>query len=71
MNKYAMAGIVAAVIVTAVTAGSIGIFAMTDADANMHVREDTKNLVADMQENAEGIDPGYGQVTQKEGAYSP
>lgn len=71
MNKYLMTGIVAAVIVTGITVAGASMFVMSDTNANMQVSQDAKKIVTDVQENIEGIDPGYGQVTQKEGAYAP
>jgi flagellar basal body-associated protein FliL len=59
--------LVVAVIVVA--AGGIGIYAMSNQ--NIVTSQDAKDLVSDIKTDVENIDPGYGQVTKQEGAYSP
>ena len=58
-----------AIAVIAVAAGSIGIYAMSEQ--NTVTSQDAKELISDIKTDAENIDPGYGQVTKQEGAYSP
>ncbi|MHA7647426.1 hypothetical protein [Nitrosopumilus sp. S4] len=55
--------------VIAVAAGGIGIYAMSDQ--NVVTEQDAKDLVSEIKTDVENIDPGYGQVTKQEGAYSP
>lgn len=53
----------------AVTAGSIGIYAISDQ--NTVIGQDAKDLASDIKTDVENIDPGYGQVTKQDGVYSP
>ena len=53
----------------AVAAGGIGIYAISNE--NPVTGQDVKDLVSDVKTDVENIDPGYGQVTKQEGAYSP
>ena len=58
-----------AVAAIAVAAGGIGIYAISDQ--NIVTSQDATNLVSEIKTDVENIDPGYGQVTKQEGAYSP
>lgn len=60
--------------VIAVTAGGIGIYAISDQ--NTVTSQDAKDLLSDIKTDVENIDLenidlGYGQVTKQDGAYSP
>lgn len=55
--------------VIAVAAGGIGIYAISDQ--NTVTGQDAKDLISDIKTDVENVDPGYGQVTKQDGAYSP
>ena len=67
MNKLAMTGIVAAVIVS----GALGAYAMVQSDTDIIPQKDVKGVVSDIQEDVTEFDPGFGQIDKDEGAYSP
>ena len=68
MNNYVIVGIIAAVIVSV---GAVGAYAMSQTDTDIPSSQDAKDLISDIKTDVENIDPGYGQVTKQEGAYSP
>ena len=68
MNNYVIIGIVAAV---AISVGVVGVYAMSQTDLSIPSSQDARETVSDLKDDIEDIDPGYGQVTEKEGAYSP
>lgn len=67
MNNYVIVGIIAVV----VAVGVGGVYAMSQTDTSMPSGQDVEDLASDIKTDVENIDPGYGQVTEKEGSYSP
>lgn len=57
------------IVIVVIAVAGIGIFAMSEQ--NTVTTQDAKDLVSDIKTDAENIDPGYGQVTKQDGAYSP
>ncbi|QUC65167.1 hypothetical protein NsoK4_02590 [Nitrosopumilus sp. K4] len=57
------------VAVMAITGVGIGMYMMSDQ--NTVTGQDAEDLISDIKTDIENIDPGYGQVTKQDGAYSP
>ncbi|MFB5605765.1 MAG: hypothetical protein ACE5RL_07960 [Nitrosarchaeum sp.] len=55
--------------IIAVAAGGIGMYVILNQ--NTVTSQDAKDLMSDIKSDVENIDPGYGQLTKQEGAYSP
>lgn len=56
------------IVIVVIAVAGIGIFTISEQNT---VTKDAKDLISDIKTDAEDIDPGYGQVTKQDGAYSP
>ncbi|WP_420545477.1 hypothetical protein [Nitrosopumilus sp.] len=68
MNNFVLIGIVVA---AAIVVGAVGVSAMSQNDMSVPSQNAVEDGLSDVQSGIEDIDPGYGQVTKNEGAYSP